>query len=338
MNVASPSIKDVADKAGVSVGTVSNVLNHPNRVSPATLTEVNRIIGNLGYVRNDAARQLRAGQSTTIGMVVPDITNPFFTGVLRGVEDAAADIDLALIVGDSGESEKRQEGYIDLFEKQRVRGILVSPVGVLPERLSQMSKRGTPVVLVDHDGTEAGVSSVSVDDVAGGYMATRHLLETGARRLGFLAGMFGYQQVNDRLQGAELAVAEFPGAQLEVIRTANHSALAGREAADGIARRSQDQRPEAIFAVNDMLALGVLQAFMGARGIRVPGDVSLVGYDDVEFAQAAITPLSSIRQPANVMGRTAFSLLQEQMADPDAAPRRVTFEPELIIRASSSPS
>lgn len=334
--MANPSIKDVADSAGVSVGTVSNVLNHPDRVSPATLTEVNRIIEELGYVRNDAARQLRAGQSTTIGMIVPDITNPFFTGVLRGVEDAAADIDLALIVGDSGDSEKRQDSYIDLFEKQRVRGLLVSPVGVLPERLAQMNKRGTPVVLVDHDGTEVESSCVSVDDVAGGYMATRHLLDQGARRIGFLAGLFGYQQVTDRLQGAELAVAEYPGAHLEVIRTANHSALAGREAADGISRRSKGQIPEAIFAVNDMLALGVLQAFMGASGIRVPDDVLLVGYDDVEFAKAAITPLSSIRQPANVMGRTALTLLQEQLMEPKVAPRRVTFEPELIVRASST--
>jgi len=334
--VASPSIKDVADSAGVSVGTVSNVLNHPERVSPSTLSEVHRVISELHYIPNDAARQLRAGQSTTIGMIVPDITNPFFTGILRGVEDAAADIDLSLIVGDSGDSEKRQESYTDLFEKQRVRGLLLSPVGILPQRLSQMSQRGTPVVLVDHDGTEAKVSCVSVDDVAGGYMATRHLLETGARHIAFLAGLFGYQQVNDRLRGAELAVAEFPGAQIEVIRTANHSALAGREAADGIARRSKRQIPDAIFAVNDMLALGVLQAFMGSSGIRVPDDVLLVGYDDVEFAQAAITPLSSIRQPADVMGRTALSLLQEQMIDPEASPRSVTFEPELIVRASSS--
>jgi LacI family transcriptional regulator len=335
VDVANPSIKDVADSAGVSVGTVSNVLNHPDRVSPVTLTVVNRIIEALGYVRNDAARQLRAGHSTVIGMVVPDITNPFFTGVLRGVEDAAQDSDLSLIVGDSGDSEVRQESYMDLFEKQRVRGMLVSPVGVLPSRLSKMAKRGTPVVLVDHDGTETGVSSVSVDDVAGGYMATHHLLETGARRIGFLAGLFGYKQVTDRLRGAELAVSEYPGARLEVIRAVNQSALAGREAADGIARRPKGEVPEAIFAVNDMLALGVLQAFMGASGIRVPDDVALVGYDDVEFAQAAIAPLSSVRQPANVMGRTALTLLQEQIADPTAAPRTVIFEPELVIRASS---
>lgn len=335
--MASPSIKDVADSAGVSVGTVSNVLNHPERVSPATLTEVNRVISEISYVPNDAARQLRAGQSSMIGMIVPDITNPFFTGILRGVEDAAADIELSLIVGDSADSEQRQESYANLFEKQRVRGLLLSPVGILPNRLSQMSERGTPVVLVDHDGTEAGVSCVSVDDVAGGYAATRHLLEAGARRIGFLAGLFGYQQVNERLQGAELAVAEYPGAQIEVIRTANHSALAGREAADGIARRSKGQIPDALFAVNDMLALGVLQAFVGMNGIRVPDDVLLVGYDDLEFAQAAISPLSSVRQPADVMGRTALSLLQEQIIDSDAPPRSVTFEPELIIRASSSP-
>ena len=331
-----PSIKDVADAAGVSVGTVSNVLNHPDRVSPLTLAEVNRTIEAMAYVRNDAARQLRAGQSMTIGMIVPDITNPFFTGVLRGVEDAAAEIDLSLIVGDSGESEQREGSYIDLFNKQRVRGFLISPMGRLPERVSTFAQRGISVVLVDHDGSESGFSGVAVDDVAGGYMATKHLLDTGARRIGVLAGHFGYQQVQDRLQGAELAVSEVPGARLEVIRASSQSALAGREAADGIARRSREHIPEAIFAVNDMLALGVLQGFLASGSVRVPDDVALIGYDDIEFSAAAYVPLSSIRQPANVMGRTALSLLQEKMVDPEAPSRTVTFEPELVIRASSS--
>jgi LacI family transcriptional regulator len=333
--VNTPSIKDVADTAGVSVGTVSNVLNHPDRVAPETLEEVNRVIEQLGYVRNDAARQLRAGRSDAIGMLVPDITNPFFTGVLRGVEDAASDIHLSLIIGDAGDSERRQEAYIDLFEKQRLRGLLVSPIGKLPSRLATLGSRGMPVVLVDYDGIGSDMSSVAVDDVAGGYMATRHLLDSGARRIGIVAGGFGYHQAVDRLRGAELAVAEYPGASLEVIRTTGHSSLQGREAGDGLARRSKAQMPEAIFAVNDLLALGILLAFMNA-GVRVPEDVALIGYDDAEFAQAAFTPLSTVRQPANVMGRTALSLLHEKILDPGLPPRKVSFEPELVVRASST--
>ena len=332
--MTTPSIKDVADTAGVSVGTVSNVLNYPDRVAPETLEEVNRVIAALGYVRNDAARQLRAGRSDAIGMLVPDITNPFFTGVLRGVEDAASDIDLSLIIGDAGDSERRQEGYIDLFEKQRLRGLLVSPIGPLPSRLAKISSRGMPVVLVDYDGIGSDMSSVAVDDVAGGYMATRHLLDSGARRIGIVAGGFGYHQAVDRLRGAELCIAECPGATLELFRTTGHSSVEGREAGFGIARRSKAQMPEAIFAVNDLLAIGVLVAFMEAQ-IRVPEDVLLIGYDDLEFAQAVFTPLSTIRQPANIMGRTALGLLHEKITNPSVPSRKITFEPELVVRASS---
>lgn len=318
------------------MGTVSNVLNHPDRVAPATLAEVTKTIEDLGYVPNDVARQLRAGQSSTIGMIVPDITNPFFTGVLRGVEDSAADIDLSLIVGDSGDSEARQASYLDLFEKQRVRGVLISPIGGTPARLKKIQDRGTPVVLVDVDGTEVGLSGVSVDDVAGGFMATRHLIDGGARQIAFLAGNFGYQQVTDRLEGAQLAIRETPGCTLEVIRASGQSALAGREAAEGLLKRSSDQVPEAIFAANDMLALGVLQAVNAAGSLRIPGDMLLIGYDDIEFAQASIVPLSSVRQPADVMGRTALSLMQERFDNPQALPRQVTFEPELIVRSSTT--
>lgn len=333
--MVSPSIKDVADLAGVSVGTVSNVLNHPERVAPGTLAEVNRTIEELGYVPNDVARHLRAGQSNTLGMIVPDITNPFFTGILRGVEDAADDINLSLIVGDSGESKIRQDSHVDVFEKQRIRGLLISPVGTIPERVIQAHRRGTPVVLVDFDGRQFGISSVSVDDVSGGFTATKHLLDSGARRIAFLAGLFGYQQVVDRLRGAEIALEGFPDATLEIIRAADNSALAGRRAAEGIVHRSRADRPEAIFAANDMLALGVLQVFSLSSDLRVPDDLLIVGYDDIEFAEAAIVPLSSMRQPADVIGRTSLTLLHERMENPSIPPRNITFEPELVRRASS---
>lgn len=197
----SASIKDVANHARVAVGTVSNVLNYPDRVSQRTKDRVLQAIDELGFVRNDAARQLRAGHSRTIGLIVLDVGNPFFTSVVRAAEDAAALQGSAVLLGDSGHDAGRESNYIDLFQEQRVQGLLISPVGDVTERLDQLRERGVPTVLVDRLADETKYSSVSVDDDAGGYLAARHLLDIGRRRLAFVGGPTSIRQVADRLQG-----------------------------------------------------------------------------------------------------------------------------------------
>lgn len=182
------SIRDVAERAGVSVGTVSNVLNRPDRVSAGVVERVQDAIRELGYVRNDAARQLRAGRSSSVGLVVLDARNPFFTDMARGAEDAAAEQGVSVLLGDSDEQPEREAAYLDLFEEQRVRGVLVSPLGDIGERLQRLRALGTPVVLVDRMAEDASLSSVSVDDVAGGRIAVAHLLEQGRRRIAFVGG------------------------------------------------------------------------------------------------------------------------------------------------------
>src|ERR1700712_2754430 len=196
--MAATSIRDVAERAGVSVGTVSNVLNNPTRVSPISVERVLAAIEQLGYVRNDAARQLRAGRSTTIGLVVLDVSNPFFTDIARGAEDEAALHRLSVILGNSDENPEREAAYLDLFEEQRVHGVLISPFGDVAARLARLRERGTPAVLVDRIDSDDRVSSVSVDDVAGGRLAAQHLLDTGRRRIAFAGGPFGIWQMADR--------------------------------------------------------------------------------------------------------------------------------------------
>jgi LacI family transcriptional regulator len=161
------SVRDVAQLAHVSVGTVSNVLNRPDKVAPATVEKVQRAIDELGFVRNDAARQLRAGRSKTIGLIVLDVRNPFFTELARGAEDEAAAHQLAIILGNSDDDPVREAAYLDLFEEQRAHGILITPLGDVTERLERLREHGTPAVLVDRSGADSGFSSVSVDDVAG---------------------------------------------------------------------------------------------------------------------------------------------------------------------------
>jgi DNA-binding LacI/PurR family transcriptional regulator len=333
--VATTSIKEVAQRAGVSVGTVSNVLNRPDMVAAATRRRVLDAITELGYVRNDSARQLRAGRSNTIAVVVLDVANPFFTDVVRGVELAADELGVMVVVCNSGEDPARERRHLEQLEQQRVRGVLITPVEDRPgSRLEQLVRRGTPVVLVDRGSGRRDRCSVAVDDVLGGRMAGAHLVEQGHRLVAFVGGPPSIQQVAHRHRGVAEALADAP-AELLVLSTASLSVAAGRQAAAELADRPAEARPTAVFCANDLLALGVLQE-MTLRGLRVPTDIAIIGYDDIDFAAAAAVPLSSIRQPREQLGRTAAQLLLEEVEEGDGHQhRQVVFQPELVVREST---
>lgn len=329
------SIRDVANRAGVSVGTVSNVLNRPEAVAAATVDRVRAAIDDLGYVRNDAARQLRAGRSTTVGLIVLDAGNPFFSELARGAEDAAAERGLSVLLGNSDERRDREDAYLALFEEQRVRGVLLSPSSETLDAAQRLRDHGIPVVLVDRSAPGSDFSSVAVDDVRGGHAAATHLLAQGRRKLAFVGGQRMLRQVSDRLEGARRAVAEVDGATLEEIHTDQLTVLAGRHAGEAIAARPPSERPDAVFAVNDLLAVGVMQALVMMGSVRVPDDIALIGYDDIAFAQSTVVPLTSVRQPAHLIGSTALELLDDIASAPTKPPRAIEFEPELVVRAST---
>lgn len=330
------SVKDVAAAASVSVGTVSNVLNRPDKVAPETVARVQAAIEELGFVRNDAARQLRAGRSRTIGLVVLDARNPFFTDVARGAEDRGAEAGLSVLLANSDEKQDRESTHLSLFEEQRVFGVLITPVAEDMPRLRQLRERGTPVVLVDRESNDPLFPSVSVDDVAGGQVAAEHLLSLGRRRLAFVGGPTSIRQVSDRLEGAQRAVAEVADATLEFIGTPALTVDEGRAAGRRILARDGDARPDAIFAANDLLALGLLQSLVMTGDVAVPGGIALIGYDDIDFSAAAVIPLSSVRQPAQLIGSTGVDLLLQIADGADDLRAHVVFQPELVVRASTA--
>ncbi|MGO1837946.1 MAG: LacI family DNA-binding transcriptional regulator [Candidatus Microbacterium stercoravium] len=330
------SIREVANLAGVSVGTVSNVLNRPTAVAPRTVDRVRRAIDELGYVRNDAARQLRAGRSTTVGLIVLDAQNPFFADVARGAEDAAAERGLAVLTGNSDEQPSRENAYLDLFEEQRVRGVLLSPSSETLEAAQRLRDHGIPVVLVDRTAPGSDFSAVAVDDERGGFIAASHLLEHGRRRIAFVGGQRALRQVDDRFAGASRAVSGVPEATIEHVTTDQLTVLAGREAGSVIAARAPEDRPDAIFAANDLVAVGVMQALVMIGELRIPEDIALIGYDDIAFAQSTVVPLTSIRQPAGLIGTRALEVLAQLIEDPRRAPETIEFEPELVVRASTT--
>jgi LacI family transcriptional regulator len=331
------SIRDVAAHAGVSVGTVSNVLNRPEIVARPTRDRVHAAIKALGFVRNESARQLRAGRSRMIGLVVLDVANPFFTDVARGVEDEASMAGLSVILCNSDDQLPKETRYLELLEEHRVQGILITPVAGADERLTQLQRRGTPVILLDSRSESGGQCSVAVDDVLGGDVALWHLLETGHESIAFVGGPLSLRQVADRHEGAIRALQRAGGtaSDLQLIETPALNVSAGQRAGATIAELPAGQRPTAAFCANDLIALGLLQE-MTRRQIRVPEDVVIVGYDDIEFAAAAAVPLSSVRQPRQQLGRTAAQLLLEEARGlPGHQHRQVIFQPELEVRRSS---
>jgi LacI family transcriptional regulator len=331
------SIRDVAQRAGVSVGTVSNVLNRPDEVSSESIDRVNRAVEELGYVRNDAARKLRAGVSTTVGFVVLDGQNPFYTDVVRGAEDEASRHSIAVLYGNTDEDPAREKLYLDLFEEQQVRGVLIAPYGDITARLQKLRARGIAAVLVDRFSGDGRFSSVSVDSVLGGRMAVEHLIETGRRHIAFVGGPFDMRQVTDRLAGSRVA-AENAGShvEIEVIATGAMTVEEGAAAGARILARPRHERPDALFAANDLLALGLLQSLVVNGRMLVPDEIAIIGFDDIPFAAAAAVPLSSMRQPSRMIGRTALRILLEEAADPDSIARQTVFQPELIVRASTA--
>jgi LacI family transcriptional regulator len=330
------SVKDVALAAGVSLGTVSNVLNRPDRVRAATKERVEAAMDRLGFVRNESARQLRAGRSRTLGYVMLDAKNPFFTDVAEGIEVTAEQAGLVLFLCNSGNRLDREQAYLAHLQQQRVQGVLVTPVDPASPTLERIARQGTPLVVVDRIGESTELCSVAVEDVLGGRLAVEHLVDRGHTRIAFVGGPDTIGQIRDRLLGARLAWrdAGMGADALVVLPTAAVTVTEGRAVGERLEGMARGRRPTAAFCANDLVAIGLLQSLLLA-GIRVPEDVALIGYDDIAFASAAAVPLSSIRQPSHEIGSTAMSLLLQLTIEPDAVPVHVEFQPSLVARASS---
>jgi LacI family transcriptional regulator len=329
------SVKDVAATAGVSLGTVSNVLNRPDRVRPATRERVEQAMAELGFVRNEGARQLRAGRSRALAYVMLDARNPFFTDVAQGIEDAAMAEELSLFICNSAGSAERELAHLEHLQEQRVQGILITPVDPESGTLAEIVKRGTPVVIVDRTRGAGEFCTVSVDDALGGRLAVEHLIDLGHTRVGFIGGPPTLGQIQDRWDGSRAAWADagLPPDDLVLLGTEELTVAAGREAGERLLGLPRRRQPTAAFCANDITALGLLQQCSRA-GRRVPEDIAIVGYDDIDFAAAAAVPLTSVRQPRQELGSTAARLVVDESMESHLH-EQVVFVPELVARAST---
>jgi len=334
----SVTIRDVARRAGVGLGTVSRVLNHSPLVHEDTRTRVQRAVAELDYIPNSAARGLPRGRTNTISVIVPFFTRPSIIERLRGVENTLVQTEYDLIVYNVETPARRDQCLREVPRRGRADGVLVISLPPRQEDVAYLAKANVPIVLVDaHHPSLSQLNRLVVQDVRGGQQVTRYLIELGHRRIGFVGDApnspFNFTSSNDRLQGYRAALhrAQLPFVRDYVIH-AEHGRVQARERVEGLL--AGPDRPTAIFAASDTQAMGVLEAAR-ALGLRVPHDLSVVGYDDIEVAE--YLGLTTMRQSLYESGKRGVELLLHAIEHPYARPVYQVLPTELIVRQTTAP-
>ena len=330
------TIKDVARLADVSTATVSHVINDTRYVSDGLRSRVLEAMDALNYRPNVLAQGLRGGETHTIGLVVPDNANPFFAEVSRAVEDVGFGRGYSVILCNTGDDLERERAYIDVLVAKQVDGIIFIAAGDHHEHLDELARRNVPLVLADRDVDLTDADVVLVNNERGGYEATQHLLSLGHRRIGCIAGPSEATPSADRVEGYLRALRD-GGIHVEAsaIETGDFRYQGGEAAARRLLERAE--RPTAIFACNDLMAIGALRAVRSA-GLSVPDDISVVGYDDIPLASAMSPALTTVAQPVDELGGLSTELLLSRIEDGSmGTAQRITLETTLVVRGSSGP-
>lgn len=331
------TIQDVAARAGVSAMTVSRVLNQHPRVAAGTRQRIERAIDELGYVPNALARGLLRGRTRTIGLIVGDVSNPFWTRVVRGVEDVANKNGYTVFVCNSDEAVEKEQQYVKALLSHRVDGLLLAAASNLSRKtLDFLRDKGSPFVLIDREVPGARADVVTGDSFGGAVALTDHLIDLGHRRIAFIGGPGDVSTSADRERGYEDALRRHGITPDRALRVeSSYRRDGGYHAGRALLAMDRSQRPTAAFAGNNAIAVGVIEALRDAR-LRVPDDLALVCFDDLELASALYPFLTVAAQPARTFGTIAAQFLLDRLAGTETQPpRRVVLSPEIIIRASS---
>jgi len=325
----------VARVAGVSLSTVSNVFNHPQRVAGSTRERVEAAVAELGFVRNQNARALVVGATHTIGLVVFDLRNSLFVDIASGAQRAARARQYGLQLGSSESDVEQEAEHLEFFDSARVSGLLLAPMYEAAESVRRLRRHGHPVVIVNHEPSRTDACCVLVDNREAGRLATRHLIDTGARRIAVVVGRRDYQPVSHRLEGVHAAVMEARDAVAIVELDTGLEVEDGAAVADRIARLPANERPDAVLAVTDLLAMAIVNR-LTSRSIRVPEDILVMGCDHNTAAWGGAIPLSSVSLQGELMGEHAVELLIDEIERPhDHLHRTITVVPSLMVREST---
>ena len=324
------TLRDVAREAGVSIKTVSRVVNREREVNPATAARVDEILLRLGYQPNELARGLRGGRSHTIGLMIADISNPFYSSCAKAVEEVVRAHGYTVMLCTSSEDPQIERSYVELLNRRRVDGLLLVPAADGHEYLAAQQEAGTPVVALDRPVEGLETDLVLVKNRAGTREVIYHLIGHGHRRIAFVGDQEHVYTTRKRLEGYKEALKQ-AGLE-EIYRLGADGIATAKKVTEGLLE--SQEYPTAFFAANNLIAVGVLQALEQA-GLRVPDDVAFAAFDDFELAAVLHPRLTLVRQPAYELGRTAAELLFERLEKREpSSPRRVVLPTELMIRES----
>jgi len=327
------TIRHVAMRAGVAVGTVSHYLNRSAPVADGTARRIQRTIDRLGYRPDLGARSLRVRRTQSVGLVLPNISNPFYSEVAREVEHALWERGFQTLLCDSSGDPERERTHLDGLESRRVDGVLlIRSSGRAVRRIEPDRRQGVPVVYVDR--AVAGRHSVTSDNRMGGELAARHLAGLGHRRIGVLAGEKTVLNVQQRLQGFRQELERHGLALAEGAVVNGPQALELGYEVERLVRL--DPRPTAVFATNDIVAIGAWRRLL-ELGFRIPQEISLVGFDDIEMSRLLFPPLTTVSQEKAAMGRQAAALLLRLMEGEELPPDHTLVAPRLVVRGSTAP-
>ncbi len=330
------TIKMVADRAGVSTATVSRALSNPEVVLPETRAAIHAAIDALGYAPNFAAKSLRTLRTSKIIVMVPDISNPFFSEVLRGAEDAAQSVGYSVLLGDTRDDLKRESQYAGMLQRKEADGVIFLGHRIAPALAKLVVDKGplAPVVNGCDFSPDHHVASVHIDNVKAAEEAMNLLFSMGHRRIAIISGPLESHITRDRIRGVKQSAAGCAGSDV-AISHAHYSIEAGEAEMRAILARKIT--PTAVFCFSDELAIGALAACR-SRGVECPRDVSIIGFDDIRYARFADPPLTTIRQPKSLIGETAVQLLLAILRGKVDRCERITLKHEVVVRASTGPA
>ncbi|MEG0973497.1 MAG: LacI family DNA-binding transcriptional regulator [Comamonas sp.] len=337
------SIKDVARMAGVSATTVSHVLNKTRAVHVGTQARVMTAVRSLGYVPSAVARSLKMNVTHTIGMLVPNNSNPYFAELVRAVEDACFAAGYALLLCNTDDNVDRQQVYLEVLSQKRVDGVIVASTSDDATMSLHLSQTAIPMVLIDRAIAGLDRPCVQTDHVQGGMLATQHLLTLGHQRIACIGGPEQLHSSEQRVCGWRQALEQV-GLSTHLLAYGDFTVNGGYLAMLGLLREAPANRPTAVLACNDLMAMGALRAAHECD-LRVPQDVAVVGYDDIELASYTHPALTTIAQPVTAMAHQALALLLEGMQAGKSAPVQAAataahmqlLAPALVTRGSSRP-
>lgn len=331
------TIKDVASKAGVSIATVSYVINKSRPVSPELSMRVLAAIDEIGYYPNVNARSLKSKRTSTIGLIVPDNSNPFFAEIAKGVEDAGFDAGFSVILCNSNAMLERELAYIDLLLSKRVDGVIFAPTSLSIEPVQRLVDLGIPVAVFYRESGVLDLDSIRIDNLDAGYRATRYLIDLGHTQIACIRPLSTETPSGQRVEGFRRAMQEAGLECCNELMPQGNNRIRGGEAATWDLLKS-GKKFSAIFSTNDAMAIGAMRALRDS-GLRIPGDVSVVGFDDIILARYSEPPLTTISQPKQEAGALAVQRIVERIELKHTdGPREFILETRLIERRSTAPN